>query len=234
MRNCVLRGLEACTDEDIIILTDLNEIPSPEAVRKGIKKLSKDGCGVLTFEMYQFFYYVNYFAYTRVYCQSKPKMLKYSEFGKEHRSSFVDTTCESFDVNTTPVAIRMLMDYSETLSNGGWRFDGVGSDGAVRRFFEALVENVDDDVIQRYISEGRVPRKEDIRLCSVNDDRWIPAYLLEHRGEYSYLFTDVRSCEEIPAWERCVKKIIRNVQRSSKLRKTKHAVGTLIRRVKVK
>ena len=37
-RNCILRGIKSSSENDLIIISDLDEIPNPEAINKFKKK----------------------------------------------------------------------------------------------------------------------------------------------------------------------------------------------------
>ena len=235
-RNCVLNGLKNCLDDDIIILTDLDEIPNPDAVKKGIKRLRKTP-GVLSFEMYLFYYYVNYFAYTKVYWLSQPKMFTFSELKKSHRSFSNDTGHNYFDVKTTPDQIRCMVDYFGTIHNGGWHFSTVGSLETICSFYKALVVadeigaagGHDLDRIQKYVTEGCVPRKTDVRMCSVNNRRLLPNYLLENKEKYKEMFTDLRPSEKIHNYKMTVLRLKIKKRLKVFYRDMRHYFGTLFK-----
>lgn len=53
-RDCISRGLTECAPDDVIVVTDLDEIPNPETLRRAL-----DMPGIKLLEMELFYYYMN-------------------------------------------------------------------------------------------------------------------------------------------------------------------------------
>ena len=53
-RNCIGRGLTGCAPDDVIVVTDLDEIPNPEALRRAMTLP-----GIKLLEMELFYYFMN-------------------------------------------------------------------------------------------------------------------------------------------------------------------------------
>ena len=53
-RNCIERGLTSCADNDIILVSDIDEIPSSLAVRKSIELLDKNNVCTVSFKRLMF------------------------------------------------------------------------------------------------------------------------------------------------------------------------------------
>lgn len=53
-RNCIIRGLTNAKDDDLILISDVDEIPHPDSINYGKHKKSVIGC-----EMSLYYYYVN-------------------------------------------------------------------------------------------------------------------------------------------------------------------------------
>lgn len=58
-RDCVKRGLTACSDDDVILLSDADEIPSSRSIIEAIKILSKDKKSIISFRQKLYYYYLN-------------------------------------------------------------------------------------------------------------------------------------------------------------------------------
>tara|TARA_R110000822_G_scaffold67487_1_gene164370 strand:- start:658 stop:1512 length:855 start_codon:yes stop_codon:yes gene_type:complete len=58
-RNCIERGLTSCADNDIILVSDIDEIPSSLAVRKSIELLDKNNVCTVSFKQRFFYYFLN-------------------------------------------------------------------------------------------------------------------------------------------------------------------------------
>jgi len=58
-RDCAGRGLVSCSDDDVILLSDVDEIPRPESVIKASEILSKDENAIVSFKQGLYYYYLN-------------------------------------------------------------------------------------------------------------------------------------------------------------------------------
>ncbi|MGN1154356.1 MAG: glycosyl transferase GT17 family protein, partial [Candidatus Gastranaerophilaceae bacterium] len=74
-RNSISKGLTNCNDDDIILISDLDEIPTPEFIHK-----YKDIEGIKLFEINQYCYFLNCKAISQGVWLLGPKMLSYKDF----------------------------------------------------------------------------------------------------------------------------------------------------------
>jgi len=58
-RNAIMQALGGCCDDDIILISDLDEIFRPSALEKGVKKLENRECDSVAFEMRLYRYYLD-------------------------------------------------------------------------------------------------------------------------------------------------------------------------------
>jgi len=58
-RNCVSRGLKNCNPEDLILLSDIDEIPNPKSILEAYNALKNDKKQTVTFIQKFFYYYIN-------------------------------------------------------------------------------------------------------------------------------------------------------------------------------
>ncbi len=56
MRNAIMRGLTDCDDEDVIMISDIDEIPRKSAVRTLVQRLENEP---ISLHMPQYYYYLN-------------------------------------------------------------------------------------------------------------------------------------------------------------------------------
>ena len=125
-RNAIANALKNCSDDDIILISDLDEIINPEAIKEGIKKI-KTGKPIKKFVQYNMSYYLNV-----INCREPlwfhPEMCTYKNFKSALNN--VDFNYNSFcskeyNQNTTATKIRMNED-CEIIHNGGWHFSFMG------------------------------------------------------------------------------------------------------------
>jgi beta-1,4-mannosyl-glycoprotein beta-1,4-N-acetylglucosaminyltransferase len=74
-RNCIANALTACHDDDVILISDLDEIPRPEKIRE-----YRDTQGIKVFEQSMFYYFLNYLNVTDPIWPQGTKMLSYHDF----------------------------------------------------------------------------------------------------------------------------------------------------------
>ncbi len=99
-RDQIMQGLTACKDNDIIIVSDLDEIPSAEGVKK-----YRPEYGVCYFEMMCFFYYLN----CHVGTWTHAKILPYGLLK-----------------NTAPSYVRNIIKGNQWPNGGGWHYSYMG------------------------------------------------------------------------------------------------------------
>jgi len=121
-RNCISRGLVNCSDDDTIIISDLDEIPNPEKIAE-----YKNASGIIAFQQPLFYYYLNL---VKRYKWNKAKMLKYSNFKSildDYEKYSVDLPCE-LNKGTTANKIRLYKGKKQRIvKNGGWHFSYLSS-----------------------------------------------------------------------------------------------------------
>lgn len=116
-RDSVKRGLdkiEGLSAEDIVLLSDVDEIPDPEGFSE-MKEIIATG-GVATFEHKMYRYYIN--------------MRCTHELWKGTRALFYETLCSRFDGRLEP-----LRYVNENFVKGGWHYTGVGG---LKRFIKKM------------------------------------------------------------------------------------------------
>jgi cellulose synthase/poly-beta-1,6-N-acetylglucosamine synthase-like glycosyltransferase len=55
----IMEGLTDCNDEDVILISDIDEIPNPDAIKHYVDKLVTDD-RICVFQKQLFYYYLNY------------------------------------------------------------------------------------------------------------------------------------------------------------------------------
>jgi beta-1,4-mannosyl-glycoprotein beta-1,4-N-acetylglucosaminyltransferase len=150
-RNCILRGLKKAKDEDIILISDLDEIPNPENLFKFEKKMK-----YAVFKQMHFYYKLNlqnksnpYWYGTRI-CIKKflrsPQWLRGLKFKK--RSFW---RLDKFRLNNI-------------IANGGWHFCNLKSPEKLLYKYQNLCETNDpyifkERINQKYLNLEEIEKK---------------------------------------------------------------------------
>lgn len=194
-KNALARGLSEASEEDVIILSDVDEIPNPDALRKIITEFDKDK--------------IYHFAQRMFYCFLNMEEVSGSllsitgEFPKVERKMWLGTKVfgkKSIPANgiielreaptTAPNAVRV--------ADGGWHFGYMGSrqeSDVSKRIGTKVVaaahqEYNNQDILAE--ARDRLILGQDMfgrqaRFERVEVDESYPKYLLEHIGEYRHL-----------------------------------------------
>lgn len=127
-RNAILRGLKDAKPDDVIIIGDVDELPSPEMVTKYAGR-----SGITAFRQRYYSYYLNYLNVRQQHWYGS-KMLSYHDF--RHVFDGIKTINNEImpqEVNegTTPSKVRMRTPpfyraWTRHVRNGGWHFTNLG------------------------------------------------------------------------------------------------------------
>lgn len=212
-RNEIKRGLVGAKDDDIILISDLDEIPRPELVEKYSRKP-----GVWFFNMRAFGFYLNW---EDVRCRNMcgTKMLSY----KDLRTGFngVETFYNEFlppSVNegTTVSKIRRRAfpaskGGERRLRNSGWHFTCLGGAAALvvkmravapHRGFDPDDPSLTVEKVERLFAKGQGPALK-MNCFAVPIDKSFPKYLVENLDRYRHLvFVETDEYRRIMRWPR--------------------------------
>lgn len=119
-RNCITRGLKGIADNELIMMSDLDEIPNPKFVQQAVLNQWVR----FTFNMRHFCYYAN--------LEAKERSWNGSIF----------TTVGSFKINT-PQGYRNVKDSLPNAVNSGWHFSWLGGPEKVHKKLRACIEPID-------------------------------------------------------------------------------------------
>lgn len=227
-KNALVRGLKNASDEDVILLSDVDEIPNPDVLKKIISEFDPEKIYHLAQRM--FYCFINMeevsgslLSITGEFPGVKRKMwLGTKVFAK--RSIPAEGIIQLREASTTsPNAVRV--------ADGGWHFGYMGSfkeTDVSKRIGTKVVaaahqEYNDQDILAE--ARDRLILGQDMfgrqaRFERVEVDESYPQYLLEHIEEYRYLIMPpvsrgrrvyTRICMKI---KRFVRKAVRKVKRT--------------------
>ncbi len=173
-RNAIKDGLYLAQSDDIIILSDLDEIPEPKALKEAIEKLPENNIMAIRQDVYQ--HYINLktkhwwngpilFYYKQLFGSGKNTL----QLLRDHR-------------NSVPYII------------GGWHYSYVGSPEMVSAKLAAYsrveynTDKFKDIEHIRYCQRGRqhLFQEEDLCFSETHPDTW-PSYIRENREKFEHL-----------------------------------------------
>jgi beta-1,4-mannosyl-glycoprotein beta-1,4-N-acetylglucosaminyltransferase len=166
-KESIRRGLERCNDEDIIISSDLDEIPNPEILKNINDYLDKSK--FFTFVQKTYYYYINYL---------KDLNWKGSRLGK-----YKDLKDYSFN------QLRAQDNYE--FQDGGWHFSFMGGTERVKTKIKSYShQELNTDYILNSIESNMEHAIDPFfrgTLTKVEVDDTYPNYLKNNLEKYSYL-----------------------------------------------
>jgi len=171
-RNCIIRSLKNCNPDDIILTSDVDEIPNPE-VWSSLDSNNLNGVYLLNQRM--FYYYMNV----------------------EKEDDWVGTRMCRFDYlsNHTIDEIRKphRKPGEQRIKNGGWHFSYLGGVEAIRKKIEIYSHqeyNRDDikENIQYNVDNNKDLYGRNTTLREVPIDDSFPEYIRNNRDKYPHFF----------------------------------------------
>jgi beta-1,4-mannosyl-glycoprotein beta-1,4-N-acetylglucosaminyltransferase len=164
-RECKIRGLINCSDEDIILSSDVDEIPDPEI----LKRLNEfyDPEDSYTFVQMKLCFFLNQVLYSHI-DNTAGNLIPSTEWRGTRMVSYKSIKTGSFND---------LRNRNNTeIVDGGWHFSYVGGTGIVQEKRKAS----DGSGYSNAAYEGN--------LKVITLDETFPPYLLNNKDKYSHLF----------------------------------------------
>lgn len=195
-KNAVTRGLKDCTDEDIIIFSDLDEIPNPDKIKEILADFQKDK--IYHFAQRMFYCYLNME-------EVSGNLLSYAgEFPGIERKKWIGTKMCSYQLlreqNLRLGELRFpeRKEIGIRVEDGGWHFGYMGGHGE-KDISKRVQEKVVSAAHQEYnskrvlsqvtdqIKDGKDIFGRDAKFVRCEIDESYPSYIREHREELSFL-----------------------------------------------
>ncbi|MCL2400032.1 MAG: hypothetical protein FWC91_09885 [Defluviitaleaceae bacterium] len=181
-RNQIALGIAQCSDNDIILISDLDEIPNPEA----INRYKKIGNGVYNLKQLHFDYFLNYQRCGKNNYWYNAKILKYKDFAS---------------AGYTPQNIRTTKN-NKYIKKGGWHFSFCGGIQniilKIQSFSHQEFNNVNyiNDKLEYKIRMGLdLFDRSNIRLIPIKiSSKKHPKYVVDNQEKYSHLiYSDINN-----------------------------------------
>ena len=195
-KNAVTRGLKECTDEDIIIFSDLDEIPNPEKIKEILKDFQQDK--IYHFAQRLFYCYLNME-------EVSGNLLSYAgEFEGVERKKWIGSKMCSYKLLREQNLLLGELRFPERkeigirVEDGGWHFGYMGGHGekdVQKRVKEKVVSAAHQEYNSRrvlsqvsdQIKDGKDIFGRDAKFIRCEIDESYPEYIRTHQEELSFL-----------------------------------------------
>jgi beta-1,4-mannosyl-glycoprotein beta-1,4-N-acetylglucosaminyltransferase len=166
-RESIIKGLINCDEDDIIIISDVDEIPNPIEIEK-IKNTSDE---VFNFNQKMYYYYVN--------------MLKENNWSGPKACTWGKLKTISLN------SLRQNKHTTKTISDGGWHFSFMGGEAKVIEKIEAYAHQEYNKPYYKDNVKNNIMTNMDPffrgGLTHVEIDDSYPKYLLENIIKYKHM-----------------------------------------------
>lgn len=203
-KNAVTRGLAGCTDEDVILFSDLDEIPNPDKIREILQDFREDR--IYHFAQRLFYCYLNME-------EVSGSLLSYAgEFEGVERKKWIGTKMLGYKLLREQNLLLGELRFPERkeigirVEDGGWHFGYMGGHGEKdirKRVQEKVVSAAHQEYNSKHvlsnvtdqIKDGKDIFGRNARFVRCEIDESFPRYIREHQKELDFLIMH----EEKPA-----------------------------------
>lgn len=204
-KNAVTRGLKDCTDEDIIIFSDLDEIPNPEKIKEILKDFKEDK--IYHFAQRLFYCYLNME-------EVSGNLLSYAgEFEGVERKKWIGSKMCSYkllreqNLQLGELRFPERKEIGIRVEDGGWHFGYMGGHGEKdikKRVQEKVISAAHQEYNSKHvlnqvtdqIKDGKDIFGRDAKFIRCEIDESFPAYIRENEEELSYLIMQEEKAAE--------------------------------------
>lgn len=180
-RNVIIETLkERCSEDDVIIISDLDEIPRPECIEK-----YKDTKGIKVFEQQLYTFYFNYLNITEPVWTRGTRMLKFKDIG---------------DKSLTGIRFAE----GKHIKNAGWHFTYVGGLEMVKYKIKSFSHQeynndyyMNDERLKGLIDKGIDIFERGYKYKIVPFDCSFPKYIQNNKDKFEHLII-----KQSPIWHR--------------------------------
>ena len=193
-RNALARGLTEAKDDDVVLVSDVDEIPRPESMGK-ITCLLSSGARCVRCEMAFFNFYLNFRNYSYAKWLLGTMAIRFAELKDDSLFTSIKPdryTQASENKGNTLHKVRFLS-ADRALENAGWHFSYLGGVDAIQRKLAAFAHS-EFASVPREILERRLQNGDDLfgragKSFAEPIDESFPAYVAAHKDALSkYVF----------------------------------------------
>ena len=202
-RNAILRGLKDAKPSDLVMISDVDEIPRPEMVREELP-----WAGISVCEQRFMNFYVNYMDHVRPRWKGTRilRMAVLQGVGREVESHYA--FIEDFNRGMTPTRVRFAR-ADHNLKDAGWHFSYLGGKDAIMKKIRSVgLEygsrySLDDSALQKLIERGDDITRNGGRFFAVPLDSSFPNYIVAYADKYaSMIYRPTKEYLERTKWVR--------------------------------
>ncbi len=186
-RNKIMDALVNCKPDDIVIISDLDEIVSPDAIQR------YDGNGICSLEQSNYSFFINYKS-LMFNKWNGARILKYKDFSTvdlDSKVEYGEFLLRSINIGCTPTKIRITQDFP-VLKKAGWHFTYLGGREAIQRKVDAFAHQefnnnkyTSDKVIDRTLKYGiDLYNPQDNMFYPVSINKSFPDYIRTNPDKY--------------------------------------------------
>lgn len=182
-RDAIMRGLQDCKPDDVVIISDCDEIPNPETV----KKYKKGICSLL---QYRFAFNYNSLYLVPTPFSKSPKICLYSELiDPKQRAREKDKKFYLYSKYGLPTYLRFCK--GKKIKNGGWHFSYIGNIDSIKLKMASIAEqqfntaekNTDSMLMTKISENGDVLERGDV-FVNLKISNIFPKYFIENIEKY--------------------------------------------------
>ncbi|MBO5031567.1 MAG: glycosyl transferase GT17 family protein [Lachnospiraceae bacterium] len=217
-KNAVTRGLKDCTDEDIIIFSDLDEIPNPDKIREILQNFQEDK--IYHFAQRLFYCYLNME-------EVSGNLLSYAgEFEGVARKKWIGTKMLSYKLLREQNLLLGELRFPERkeigirVEDGGWHFGYMGGKGEKdikKRVQEKVVSAAHQEYNSKHvlsqvtdqIKDGKDIFGRNAQFVRCEIDESFPEYIRTHQKELDFLI--MHEEKALPKIMRKIKVTVKNI-----------------------
>ena len=194
-RNAIIKGLTDAKEDDVVIVSDLDEIPRANKVREVVEML-KSG-EVVGFALKAYTYYINLRNASVPVWGNDPKMATIQTFRNEasySASPYCHFVLKSVNMGYTATRFRYIKP-TKRICDAGWHFSYCGGEFAILKKMRSIVENewtlnMEDADLMAVIKRKLLGHKTLVggnHLIPEPLDGSFPSYLVNNQEKYAKL-----------------------------------------------
>ena len=200
-RNAIVRGLDGIQDDDVLFISDLDEIPNPAQIQKYAAKCMEERI-VAVFNQIYCRYYLNFVSMTMPMWPGS-KMLSWATFKEAAIYANMERHIpmpEFANRGPTPTRVRFLR-AQLVIPDGGWHFSYYGGVRQIQLKMKSIADYVCDaaadmslEEIERRVKAGEDPLGRGERFYAVPLDGRFPDYIRANKERFA---TGILPCERV-------------------------------------
>lgn len=191
-RNSIVQGLASAKPDDILLISDLDEIPNPDVVRTLFAK-SVIGNRIFNLHTRSYAFFLNNRCISSPFWTGGPQILSYRTFTDRNtyrKCIFSDTCPEAANALPSATLIRFAP-RKETIKDAGWHFSSMGGIAAIQKKIlsfahtEFKIAASDPEEIERVVMSGKGFFGFGDRYMPEPLQHGFPAFLTNKRERFS-------------------------------------------------